>query len=88
MKVRKGQTIHNNNGHSYEVLATRTKKNSSRQDLLLKDKKTKQVVIGNRWFANDIRSPRYGTWASGEYYGQCNSSELSSIKKSFKARKK
>lgn len=85
--IRVGNVVQNTNGHKYDVLATKKNKRGQ-QDLLLKDKKTKQIVIGKSWDCLDHQNERIGTWGQGEYFGQLTPYQLNRVKKKFKTTKK
>ncbi len=84
--VRVGNVIRNHNGHKYDVLATR-KNFRGQQDLLLKDKKTKNVVIAKYWDCDDHKNERIGSWGQGEYYGNLSPYQLNRLKKKFKKKR-
>lgn len=86
-KIRKGNVIHNTNGNSYDVLSVRKRNPYGQQDLLLKDKRTKQIVVARGWDCNSHKNERIGSWGQGIYLGALNNHELKKVTKSFKERK-
>ena len=84
MRVFKGNIVHDRFGNTFEVLATRKNKYCSRQDLLLKNKKTKAIVVVTKWRPESVSNPSYGGWSSGNYYGVCDLRLTNYIKNNFK----
>ena len=88
MAIRKGQIIYNENGHKYEVLATKHNRYNT-QNLLLKDIKTNQVVIARDWRPKKGCKQTFGVWSQGSYYGtDVSYYRMKEIYKSFRKRDK
>ena len=81
--IRKGAIITNENGTKYEVLATRKDKNGQ-QDLLLRNKKHGDIVIGKYWDCYSHRNEKFGSWGQGEYLGKMSDKKLENVTKAFK----
>jgi len=81
--IRKGATITNENGTKYEVLATRKDRNGQ-QDLLLRNKKYGDVVVGKAWDCRSHKDEKVGTWGQGDYLGKLSTRQLENVTKAFK----